>query len=73
MLKGHDFRYPQGCVLVEDSVTNAYRNLIRASMLVLALHDNPKCQVPGWPVRLDPKCEKQIREALTEALAEVEP
>jgi hypothetical protein len=78
MLKGHDFRYPQGCVLVEDSVTTAYRNLLKAAALVLILHyqrddERPGVKVPGYRVHLDPQAEKQLRNAIIAVIAEETP
>jgi len=53
-------------------VTDAYKNLLKAAKLVMILNDAPRCQVPGFPVKLDPKAAAQIQAAIIWAEAEVE-
>jgi hypothetical protein len=57
-------------------MTKAYRNLLKAAMLVLTLHEQrddetPGVKVPGYRVNLDPQAEKQLRNAIIASLMEV--
>jgi hypothetical protein len=49
----------EGLVAVQS-----FKEMHRALKLVQALHEHPEANAPGYRVKLDPKAEEQVRNAI---------